>query len=332
VTARVSITDLEELYGTLDVAAADLDEFRVVSVGGLPGVQVALDPSGRRHVLFAVSNDYAVRPDTRSAGVQSRSRELSEEGALRRFVDLACLETRLNHLFTAVAVEILATGGIDSHPDVVVADVLARWRDLFRRPPGSGLTVERRLGLFGELLVLKDLASASAAAIACWAGPTGHRHDFTSRLGDLEVKTTADPTASRVQIHGLDQLTAPPGGSLHLIVIAVERVPVAGQSILEVVDDLLALGVDALALYDRLGSAGVSATDLSRDDVRLRELVRRAYIADETMPRLTLESISGWPVDGIDYVHYGIDLRRAGPALTPAALDDLLNTFAVGVR
>lgn len=326
-SGRIEVAELDQLFDTLSIAAPGSGEFRVLGVPGRPTIQLALDWQGRRHVLFSIPDGYVSSADTRSAGVQSRPRTLTDDGTSRKYVDLACLETGLNRVFTSVAAEVIAADDVASKPDLVIADALTRWRDLFKRSSGSAIASATRLGLFGELLVLESLASIEVSALPLWAGPLGHRHDFTAPPGDIEVKTTTDPLGVHVQVHGLEQLTSPLEGSLYLVVVSAERVPAGGRTLADIIGALISGGVDAVGLYERLSKLGLGAADIANDDVQLRETGRRMYLVDSSTPRLTGASVEGWPVAGIEYVNYGIDLRMSTPPLSEAATQSVLLTF-----
>lgn len=327
----MDLRSLEAAFSSLDSSSASADEFRVLELPAPATARVAVDPSGRRHILFPVAAEYAVHPDTKSAGVQILGRELIVEGWSQRFADLACLDASLNALFTAVAAEALAAADGATAPDDRAARVLDRWRDLFRNPPKGGLSQSERLGLFGELQFLGDLSRGSTLAVKAWAGPSRGRHDFVSQRIDFEVKTTLDRATESVQVHGLDQLAPPPQGLLYLVLYIVERVPVGGETLGDVVSRLCESGIEATALYDRLNTAGVGAADLEDDLVRLRVLARRIYPVTDAFPRLGAESFVSWPVPGVVGIQYGVDLSLAPAPLSGDASAALLGDFAAEI-
>ncbi len=295
--------------GLLASGEGSRDEYLVLELPSPATARVAVDPWGRRHILFPSEADRAIRPDTRSSGVQIVPRDLLVDGVLRPFVDLACLDARLNHVFTAVAVEALGAADGMSAPDLAASVVLDRWRELFRNPPAGGLSQSARMGLFGELTLLEELSSRSVNAVGSWAGPAKGRHDFVSDGIDIEVKTTFDRGMTALVVHGVDQLATPPDGRLLLVVYVVEKVPAGGDTLQDLVSRIHALGVQPVELYDRLDAAGVSAADLLDDQTRLRVKTRRAFLVDRTFPRLTAQAFHAWPVAGVVGLQYQIEPR-----------------------
>jgi hypothetical protein len=83
----------------------------------------------------------------------------------------------------------------------------------------SLLTIERQLGLIGELIVLERMISAEGPdAIEAWIGPLQEPHDFRVGNHEFEVKSTAG-TRRIHTIHNPTQLTVSPGCLLFIISI-----------------------------------------------------------------------------------------------------------------
>jgi len=79
------------------------------------------------------------------------------------------------------------------------------------------LSMERQIGLIGELLFLEHLVERSGIdMLDSWLGPMGEPHDFRLRMREFEVKTTINPRRVHT-INGLDQLAPSEGCSLHLV-------------------------------------------------------------------------------------------------------------------
>ncbi|MEV6285627.1 PD-(D/E)XK motif protein [Kribbella sp. NPDC051770] len=86
------------------------------------------------------------------------------------------------------------------------------------------LSVEKELGLFGELLVLEYLIEkiGAGAAIASWQGPLSEEHDFVFGHVHLEVKSTSSERR-RHMMHGLRQLVPLRNVPLSLVSIQLTR-------------------------------------------------------------------------------------------------------------
>lgn len=81
------------------------------------------------------------------------------------------------------------------------------------------LSIERQLGLLGELIVLdRIVAKHGTVVLDAWIGPQREPHDFRIEQVEYEVKTTAG--AQRIHtIHGTEQLVPSSGCSLFLVSI-----------------------------------------------------------------------------------------------------------------
>jgi hypothetical protein len=302
-----SATALEAVFRRLMEVPADATGFRVAPVAEDGQFLAAIDPSDRRHILAPVLDSDPVVPDARSAGIQVTRRELIDAGQTAWFVDVASGDARFNELFAIVADEVIDRwrAAADGRPDLLASAVIDRWRDLLAiQPKVRSLTLDETIGLIGELLVLRDLGGN----VDLWAGPLGGRHDFVSHRVDLEVKSTRVRAGYEVEIHSLDQLTAPPEAQLYLVFNRLEEVPVAGDSIGSLVDALVSGGADSHALVERIAALSATSELLDPSPRRFRLLERQVYAADEDFPRLSVGDVRGWPKPGVTYVHYGLDL------------------------
>jgi hypothetical protein len=129
----------------------------------------------------------------------------------------SALVNREFYLFAnAVADRILETGQSASE---AVSYELACFGALFEQK--RILSVERQIGLLGELIVLERIIAAEGAdAIEAWIGPQGEPHDFRIAANEFEIKTSSG-TRRIHTINNLAQLIASPGSGLFLMSILV---------------------------------------------------------------------------------------------------------------
>jgi hypothetical protein len=331
----VTFEQLESKFATLGDATAAIDDVRVLPadwLGASESAFVGLDPQGRRHFLVPTTSGTQVRPDRRSVGIQVYGRVLIQDGVERTFVDIACLQPHLNHVFTIVTAEILRElGQRDESADISAARVLDRWRELLARPSSSTtLSESERVGLIAELCLLLELTTARADAVRAWAGPMKGRHDFVTQVLDVEVKASASRSARTVEVHSLEQLQAAAGVDLFLVFYRFEAIPVGGLTINSLITELLAAGCPSIELFDRLTTLGVRSDDLDNSD-SVRLLDRAFYRVDDVFPRLLPGDIAGWPRSGIPFVRYGVDLAEAPAPLGTDEVADMQAAFAAGI-
>lgn len=310
-------------------SAGEAGEWRAHHVGhaGL-AAEVAIDSDGHRHLLIPVEASKRITRDNRSAGIQIGHYSLVKANGIRQsFLDIACRKDYLHDLFCTIADEMLqAIAATPDAPDKAAIAVLDRWRDLLARERSEGPSIEKLMGIYGELWHLHRIAEHEPSAITVWHGPKGSSHDL--RLGPLaiEVKTTRK-TGWRVSIAGLHQLEVPEGGKLYLSVFRLEAGG-GGESISEVVEALIALGADGHFLHSQLAEVGLPPSQLAKATQLFEVLEHRVYQVGPDFPRLTLKDFGALPT-GIASVKYDIDLTAwDGEPMAADEVDALHLVFA----
>jgi hypothetical protein len=196
-------------------------------------------------------------------------------------------------------------------PEAVLA-TLADFRELLEGPPG--LSSDREVGLFGELMVVDCLVSTlgGAHAVAAWRGPSGDEHDFDLGSGDLEVKSTL--SEKRVHwIGSLSQLEPTPNRALWLL--SVQLTTGLGNAL--TIADLVAKLRTRLAVADleafekKLHGAGWR--DKYRAAMRRRFMMRSTPLllpVDVEFPALTQSRMlaAGIPLSRLREIAYSMDV------------------------
>ncbi|MFR9756559.1 PD-(D/E)XK motif protein [Streptomyces sp. TR06-5] len=328
---------LEEQWGRLArTPVPEARKVRAVELQGFRrrnnlGITVAVDTDGRRHLLVPVTSRTSVRSELDGPVLKLRKRSLEDAETFRWYADLGCEAPDFDDLFTRLCSDVLlATEANPGQPLKTLYRVLDRWKDLFRsdRPP---LGPDQLVGIFGELTVLARLLTKDPSAHRLWLGSEGHRHDFSSRDRAVEVKAGTHTEGRRPRIHGLDQLEAPPRGTLSLAWIRLSRTPAgAGTSVPELVDRVLEACDDDTALLRRLAQLGYSPTDTAHYRNHCFTVAEeRWYHVDANFPGLTGRHLreAGIPVSVVD-VEYSIDLSGELPApMSPDEIDHTVDSM-----
>ncbi|MFF8626210.1 PD-(D/E)XK motif protein [Streptomyces werraensis] len=285
-------------------------------------IAAAVDHEGHHHLLVPVNSRTTVRSGLDGPVLRLRKRPLEDEETYQTYADLACLRGDFEDLFTKLCADVLSTvGEAPEHPVKGLYRVLDRWKALFQTQ-GPALGPEQLAGLFGELLVLDRLLERDPGAHRLWAGPKGHRHDFSTGLDAVEVKTAVEPSVRKPRIHGLDQLEPPQDGSLHLVWVALHRMTASGggTGFVELVERTLRHCDDESALLGLLSEAGYRHFEADRyRDVRFAVGEETWFRVLPGFPGLTGGALAaaGLPVSVLD-VEYSIDLTGEVPGtLTP---------------
>lgn len=267
-----------------------------------------VDRLGRRHLLIPVAVASDITADTRSAAVQILPRRLVVDGIDRAFGDLTLLDEAFAEQFDLFLEQVLV--GVERRPArplAVARSVLDRWRALFA--VGAVLSSSALVGLFGELLVLEELAAQKVGGVASWTGPTGTAQDFHGPGWALEIKSTIAPEGRTIRVHGADQL-AEDGRELSLIWQRLEASAV-GRSLNDLVHSLRELVEDQSRLQLLLGLVGYRTSDaLAYDTPRFTLAERRCFVVNDAFPRITDASFPGGRAPhGVSDVHYTVDLN-----------------------
>ncbi len=276
----------------------------------------AVDHDGYRHVLLPIPTHLKLRSTLDGPVLQLRKRPLEDEETYQTYADLVCLRADLNDLFTELCADILsAVESLPANPVKALYRVLDRWKALFQSQ-GAVLGPEQLAGLFGELLVLDRLLYLDSSAHRLWQGPEGHHHDFSDGNLAIEVKTSARGDGRRIRVHGLDQLDAPEGGTLHLTWFRLHRTMSGGVGFLELIEKALGSADDEIRLLELLAQAGYRPSDADRyREVRFAIGEERWYEVTPGFPALTNRSLleAGVPICVLD-VEYTVDLSGEAPA------------------
>ncbi len=186
------------------------------------------------------------------------------------------------------------------------------------------LSIEKQIGLFGELLVLGQFIEAGGSSqVSAWIGPRGEAHDFRIAGREFEVKTTI----GRRRIHtinGLMQAVPSPDSDLFFLSILVASAGAGeGESLPSLVASLeasLSANTDALSAFRAaLGSCGYRPEDAPAYPRlwKLRAPIMIVHV-DSNFPALDeakLVQAMGRSFGRLEDINYKVNLDAAGPLL-----------------
>jgi len=216
-------------------------------------------------------------------------------------------------------VDALGSALSDSNNDrsaalVAMSEALSHWLR-FLRGGRRGLSLERQVGLWGELYVLRKLALEQSwpTALSWWTGPSHAAHDFS--MGTFAVEAKASKAGkSSVKISSLEQLDDDGLKSLYLLHLQLE--PVTGKEGYTLVDIINSIRSDLqrhpqVIQYDfeaRLIGSGYHEIHASKYRRRAyRWLSTVIYEVDDQFPRIIR---SGVPAGVMD-ARYTLNLASA---------------------
>jgi hypothetical protein len=226
-------------------------------------------------------------------------------------VEVVAAPTTDKNLFCTLLADLvqhllLATGD----PSGALMTRIVSWQRMLGRGVPVGLSPEARVGLYGELLVLREMvlpAQAGAAGVAAWVGPSGAPQDFRDDSAAVEVKTVSHRDPDHCRVHNEKQLDSTDLEHLFLVHQVVRRSS-DGVSLADLIDVLrseLPAGPRYLQFENRLLDAGWLDTHRERySDDRYILTRRRCYVVDDRFPRLTADDLP----QGVENISYSLDL------------------------
>lgn len=291
-----------------------------------PGIDVFAEvrlPEGER-ALLVVTNEQ--QPDDSlvvTAGVSCRIRSGNVEVVGASGTDLRLLSVLLFDLVT----QLRSRAG---SPSGILVDRINAWRRMLGRGLWRGLTPQVRMGLFGELVVLRDLflPLLGKQAVVAWCGPLGRPKDFVLNGVGVEVKTVSPGTGTMCRINNEHQLDGVDLLGVHLLHQTVDR-GATGETLVDLVDGLRSdprLLAVRDEFEDRLLEAGWVEEDRRfHEEDRYSLIERTCYHVGEGFPRLLPEGLA----PGVSGVSYRIDLMVCRPHIVSE--EDVLSAVTASV-
>lgn len=177
----------------------------------------------------------------------------------------------------------------------IILNHLARWQNLLKSRSSDLLTLQQQTGLFGELMVLRDIFMANLPArdaIASWTGPMGDEQDFGYGGNLVEVKTTRTTSDQEIRIAALAQLDGI-SGKISLVFQTVgifEDQPPQSQSlnslVAQISDELASAGGEVVDQFGmRLAMVGY-AFHPEYDKYHFAPVSRRIFAVEGEFPRI----------------------------------------------
>lgn len=295
-------------------------------------IRVGADSSCRLYVYVPVGTDEDFDDDRTGQAVHLERDQRDGQD----YLVVSCRKPELNPAFRQFGLDLIAAVEGEPRPSQKAIEELDQWRRLLAWGSDSAtLDPSKIKGLIGELLVLEKLAEADAErSLEAWTGPGQHQHDFCFPGAHLEVKATENRSRREPSISSVEQLQAPPGGSLHLIHFQLESDP-TGDTLADLCKRILDLGVLRFPFLQRLSESGYTygTGEEIYAGFKYRVVERRCYdTADESFPRLTPDSFpDGRVPPGVMDISYRINLSGESPSpLSRARTDSLLKELASG--
>ncbi len=187
---------------------------------------------------------------------------------------------------------------------------LEKWRLLFEKIGQQGLSDNAQIGLYGELLFLRKFLHNAENDLFCietWKGPEKAVQDFQYADWAIEIKTTHGKNHQKLHISSERQLDTSIIPKIFLIHYSLEVRQNHGESLNELVDNLLELISKTPAAYNkfRLKMLDAGYFDIHRHlyaetGYSIRQ--ENIYIITDAFPKITEANIPA----GVGDVRYSL--------------------------
>jgi hypothetical protein len=243
--------------------------------------------------------------------------ELGSEDVGTAWIALSRLVAGNIELFAEMAHDVLgvihARRGTDSRTVLIafLARIIA-WQEFMERGQPPVLGPDAEVGIFGEILILRDLVASGIPpleAVSAWKGPVRGLRDFEIKHGAIEVKSTLAAEGFPAKIGSLDQLD---DSSVKPLFVAAVRLALkdSGQTLPALVGDVnrrlqeSASALDGFA--DKLVRGGYLEAFAAHYERRFTSVSTRIIPVGEGFPRL----IRGNIAQEVSSARYVLDIDR----------------------
>jgi hypothetical protein len=285
-----------------------------IPIAGAPALRVLIDPPNSRITLRAPVSPETQAPASTWSHISVRT---VVEGGVR-YLEISTTDEHLvadgYAMLTAVADRTQLDG---LEPVAAFEQTIATWQSILAMR--ARMSLEKEIGLFGELLVAGAVLATTSIQGRSWLGGLREEHDFGFDDVNIEVKTTSGERRQH-WIHGLGQMVSTGDSPLWMLSVQITRAgPGQGQTLPELIDAVLEMktGSDRIQFEQDLAAAGwrEDQRDLLAERWRLRT-TPLALRVDDDFPRLTPELLAKAGIDlaPLRQVAYEIDVTGRAPS------------------
>jgi hypothetical protein len=196
----------------------------------------------------------------------------------------------------------------------IILKRLKRWQELLKARKEKLLSQSQIIGLFGELLFLKEFLLTRLSpmdALMAWRGPYGDEQDFLIGSWMIEVKTQLSTSDRKLHISSVDQLDITSGHILicHQTLGVASEQDISSHSLNSLVNEFIELFMpDHSDVMDMLQAILIEFGYIRReeyDDVRWMLRDRIYYHVTDEFPALRATMLP----TGVEDVKYSIKIE-----------------------
>lgn len=270
-------------------------------------------PSGYFKLSFAIPIDQPLtNMEEEVEGFRVFTETIPHEELPRVSIEITSLAYR--DIFTVLAADLIDRL-IEVNDSTQLLSILhkriAHWKR-FLASGLNGMSRESQIGLFGELLILKELMAVHGKqdeAVNSWIGPIKKNQDFVLLRNAIEVKTTSSNDISTVQISNEFQLDTSTFDHLFLCHVTIEERANSGVTLPALIEEIsISLNRHSRVQFlDFLEEAGYSCSQRNLYvNTGYIERTRNYYLVSDLFPRVTPNMLMA----GISTIKYCVDMSN----------------------
>ena len=270
------IVDIEGRYGFCIESKSILEDSSYINLKGITIKKVNSDDNSRLYLILNQNEDYEI--------------------------------------FIILCQDLINTANKYDNSEKIIIEIenrLIRWQQLLKNNYYKGLNIERQMGLFSELIFLKNRIANEIGmkeAILSWVGAEFDKQDFLIEQAVIEVKSYKTTKGEIVHISSIDQLQSPKE-PLYLATYALTKTE-RGLSVLDIIEsikgqieDEITLEIFELKLFEYGYICGLQDKNKLYKFVIDKESI---YEVNDLFPRIQRRDIA----KEIISVKYAIDLKE----------------------
>ncbi|MGD6856392.1 PD-(D/E)XK motif protein [Bacillus infantis] len=307
----------EESWIKVETSTPDYGKLNVHRIDYAANLILASDHVGYRHILLPLNNISEAIKDNKSRGLLVYGRDLKiDDQPISSYLDVCCIQKDNNNLFNVIANDIYYRLKEGDSPSSAVGTTLNKWRKFWLKGLKPILSDNEIKGLFGELWFMKNwLLPKGKDQLLAWHGPDGNRYDFESNNFSVEIKTTSSMAGHVHKINGLDQLDTPSNGTLFLYSLRIRsdiRSKFSLPYLISSIKNALSDNIILLSEFENkiIESGYLPEYESEYEDFCFNIVDERMYLVGEGFPRLTLNDLKNGVPQGIQNIHYDLNLNN----------------------
>lgn len=301
--ARIDATKVERGFHSIRISAECI-----------PELYLGIDTFGSRNLILSIPKPHEFR--FKGVDKQNLSIDFFKES---NHIVLRLVNSSFSDLFNDLILSLYNKICFIADPEEYGKEFIQafyRWSGFFTNIAGVGLSDDSLKGLFGELILLRDLIHEADSltvnvVLESWKGPYDATNDFESDERCIEVKTKEN-SKKHVRISSEFQLAVKPDKVLLLCIISVISDPIIGLTISNLIDSIKELlwekHGEMSILINALTKKGLFGTALSQyDHLRFRPLKIALYDStSDLFPKIAQENLAS----GIFDVSYNLRISQ----------------------